>query len=139
MLEIDSRTRFSWTLLGRAPQSERDLLAIYAALLALATRQDATEIAHVIPGLPETHIIDAMALLEEDNVLALANALLSTFGFTTEQHINHITGAGEVDPIAWPKMNPHSRNTISNGLIFLFKLAKAVPCLARRAPGRPKM
>jgi hypothetical protein len=37
ILEMDSQTRFSWTLLGREPRSIPELLALYGGLLAQGT------------------------------------------------------------------------------------------------------
>jgi hypothetical protein len=37
LVEVDSHTRFSWSLLGRAPRSEQELVTVYAALLALGS------------------------------------------------------------------------------------------------------
>ena len=37
LMAIDHETRFSWRLLGRAPTTERELLTVYAAVLAHGT------------------------------------------------------------------------------------------------------
>ncbi len=60
LLEIDSHTRFSWQLLGRAPKSERNLLALYGALIAQGSELGAARIALMIPDLPMKEIQQAM-------------------------------------------------------------------------------
>ena len=37
LVEVDSHSRFSWSLLGRAPRSEQELVTAYAALVALGS------------------------------------------------------------------------------------------------------
>jgi TnpA family transposase len=79
LLEIDSHTRFSWQLLGRAPQSERELLALYGALIAQGSELGAARVALMIPGLPVKDILQAMQLLEEEGALTKANAVVLEF------------------------------------------------------------
>jgi TnpA family transposase len=79
LLEIDSLTRFSWQLLGRAPKSERDLLALYGALIAQGSELGTARVALMIPGLSVKDIQQAMQLLEEEGALAKANAVVLEF------------------------------------------------------------
>lgn len=79
LLEIDSHTRFSWQLLGRAPKSERNLLVLYGALIAQGSELGAARVALMIPGLSMEDIQQAMQLLEEEGVLAKANAVVLAF------------------------------------------------------------
>jgi TnpA family transposase len=79
LLEIDSHTRFSWQLLGRAPKSERNLLALYGALIAQGSELGAARVALMIPGLSINDIRQAMQLLEEEGALAKANAVVLAF------------------------------------------------------------
>ena len=48
--EMDSKVRFSWTLLGRPPNSEKELLSVYGALLAHGTELSAAAVSMTIPG-----------------------------------------------------------------------------------------
>jgi TnpA family transposase len=79
LLEIDSHTRFSWQLLGRAPKSEPNLLALYGALIAQGSELGATRVALMIPGLSKIDIQQAMQLLEEEGALVKANAVVLAF------------------------------------------------------------
>jgi hypothetical protein len=79
LLELDSQTRFSWQLLGRAPTSERNLLALYGALIAQGSELSAARVALMIPGLPVNDIQQAMQLLEEDGALKKANGVVLEF------------------------------------------------------------
>ena len=79
LLEIDSHTHFSWQLLGRAPKTERNLLALYGALIAQGSELGAARVALMLPNVPMKDIIQAMQLLEEDGALAKANAVVLAF------------------------------------------------------------
>ncbi|MHB8714488.1 MAG: DUF4158 domain-containing protein, partial [Sulfuricaulis sp.] len=76
LLDVDSDTRFSWLLLGRAPDSEQELLALYGALLAHGTALEATGVAKMIPGLNEEHVRKYMRLLESEDRLEEANRVV---------------------------------------------------------------
>src|SRR6266850_1635114 len=76
---LDSETRFSWRLLGRAPTTDTELLSIYAALLAHGTELDAASVALMIPDLSATAIAEAMRLLEDEAALREANAVVLEF------------------------------------------------------------
>lgn len=79
MLTVDHATRFSWRLLGRAPTTERELLLVYAALLAHGTELTAASVALMIPGLAPEAIAEAMRLLEEEGPMREANELVVQF------------------------------------------------------------
>jgi hypothetical protein len=69
LLQIDSHTHFSWQLLGRAPKTERELLALYGALIAQGSELGAARVALMLPHVPMKDILQAMQLLEEDGAL----------------------------------------------------------------------
>lgn len=50
ILQIDSKLRFSWLLLGREPYNRGELLLVYAAVLNLGTAMSAAEVARMVPG-----------------------------------------------------------------------------------------
>ena len=79
LLEMDLQTRFSKTLLGRAPVSEHELMLTYAALLAHGTELDATGVSLMMPGVSAVQISAAMTALEADAVIGNANQLLMEF------------------------------------------------------------
>jgi TnpA family transposase len=79
IMAVDSETRFSWRLLGRAPTTETELLLVYAAMLAHGTELDATSVAMMIPGVSAEAIADAMRLLEDDGPMREANELVLQF------------------------------------------------------------
>ena len=56
VLEIDSAVRFSWILLGREPHNRRELLMVYAAVLAHGTSMSAAELSRMIPEVPSEAI-----------------------------------------------------------------------------------
>lgn len=73
LLEIDSQVHFSRLLLGRPPQSERELLPLYGAVLGHGTELDATGVALMTPGLSASQILVAMRLLEDERAFRRAN------------------------------------------------------------------
>ena len=79
LLELDSHTRFSWQLLGGPPTSERNLLALYGALIAQGSELSAARVALMMPGIPIKDIQQAMQLLEEEGVLQKANGVVLEF------------------------------------------------------------
>jgi TnpA family transposase len=79
IMEVDSHTRFSWALLGREPESERELLTLYGALLAHGTEMTAKSVSLMIPGVSETAIAEFMGLLEDDRVFRTSNDLSVEF------------------------------------------------------------
>ena len=79
MLEMDTHLAYSTALLGRPPAHERDLLALYGALLAHGTELDAKGVAMMTPGLEPAHISAAMRVLEPESGLRAANDLAVQF------------------------------------------------------------
>tara|TARA_R110002073_G_scaffold146502_1_gene299032 strand:+ start:10259 stop:13153 length:2895 start_codon:yes stop_codon:yes gene_type:complete len=77
--QMDSMVRFSWTLLGRAPCSEKELLSVYGALLAHGTEMSAAAVAMTIPGVSAGGVGQAMGLLEDSKKLQDANQLVVSF------------------------------------------------------------
>ena len=56
LLEVYANVRFSWTMLGREPRSEKELLMVYAGILAHGTSMSAAEAARMMPQLPATSV-----------------------------------------------------------------------------------
>ena len=79
LLDMDLKTRFSRTLLGRSPNSEHELLLTYGALLAHGTELDATGVSLMMPGQSAIEISAAMKKLEAEGVIDKANQLLVEF------------------------------------------------------------
>ena len=79
ILEIDSRTQISTTLLGRQPETAQELVALYAGLLAHGTEIDAKAAASMIPGVPVSHVSAAMRMLESPGRLRAANDSVVAF------------------------------------------------------------
>jgi Tn3 transposase DDE domain len=79
LMAIDHETRFSWRLLGRTPTTEREILTVYAALLAHGTELDAAGVALMMLALSEAAIAEAMPRLEDEAVWREANALVLEF------------------------------------------------------------
>ncbi len=77
--EMDSKVRFSWTLLGRAPRSENELLSLYGALLAHGTELSAAAVSLTIPGITAESVGQAMHLLEDSRKLTSANQQVVNF------------------------------------------------------------
>lgn len=77
--EMDSKVRFSWTLLGRSPFSEKELLSIYGALLAHGTELSAAAVSLTIPGITAESVGQAMHLLEDPRKLTRANQQVVDF------------------------------------------------------------
>lgn len=73
MLEIDSETRFSWALLGRAPQDDDELLSVYGAVLANGTDLPATSVSLMVPGLSAERVSSMMHEVEGADRMRKAN------------------------------------------------------------------
>lgn len=74
LIEIDGRTRFSWSLLGRAPRSEQELVTTYAAVVALGSDLTAADLMRMTPGIGADSIGQMMVRLEAGDQLSQANA-----------------------------------------------------------------
>ena len=79
LLDVDSTTQFSWLLLGRPPRHERELITVYAALLALGSDLTAADIVRMIPVLSAEMVEPVIAKLEHDQVLRNANDAVVRF------------------------------------------------------------
>lgn len=88
MLQIDSKVRFSWLLLGREPHSRSELLLTYAGILALSTAMSAAQVARMVPGLSAEAIRQMTKRLADDRKLRLASdaALQYVLRFEIAQH-----------------------------------------------------
>lgn len=73
MMEVDSQTRFSTTLLKHTPRHASQLMAIYGALLAHGMGLDRIQVQRMMPGLSDAVLQQCMALLEEEGRLVEAN------------------------------------------------------------------
>ncbi|MBP6435609.1 MAG: Tn3 family transposase [Sphingorhabdus sp.] len=60
LIEIDTRTHFSWILLGRQPTSTTELTLVYCALLALGTMQSAASVSRMVAGVSDDQIENVM-------------------------------------------------------------------------------
>jgi TnpA family transposase len=79
MLEVDSLVRFSWLLLGRPARNERELLTLYAALLAQGTDLTARQVIRMIPKVTEERVQQMMRLIEDEGLLRKTNARVLAF------------------------------------------------------------
>jgi TnpA family transposase len=64
LVETDSVTRFSHAALGRAPRGDAELIAFYAALLALGSDLSAADMARMVPGLAADTVAAMIRRLE---------------------------------------------------------------------------
>jgi len=60
LLEVDAQVRFSWIMLGREPRSDKELLMVYAGILAHGTSMSAAETARMMPLLSAGSVRQAM-------------------------------------------------------------------------------
>jgi TnpA family transposase len=78
ILAVDAEVRFSWIMLGREPRSSRELLMVYAGILAHGTSLSAAETARMIPQLTAAAVRQAMKWASDERRLAEAcRAVLS--------------------------------------------------------------
>ncbi len=73
VLEIDSAVRFSWMLLGREPNSRRELLMVYAAVFAHGTSMTAADVSRMVPELPLEAVRQTMKRLSDERRLRQAS------------------------------------------------------------------
>lgn len=92
LLELDSATRFSWQLLGRPPRHERELVTVYAALLALGSDLTAADVVRMIPVLTAEMVEPVIGRLEHDQVLRSAND--AVVEFMRSHRITQLWGPG---------------------------------------------
>lgn len=79
MMEVDAATHFSEALLARSADSADELLALYGALLAHGTDNDAKGVSTMIPGIDVAQIAVAMRALEQPGRLRRANDCVTQF------------------------------------------------------------
>ena len=72
ILAVDAQVRFSWIMLGREPRSERELLMVYAGILAHGTALSVAETARMIPQLSAASVRQAMKWAGDERRLAQA-------------------------------------------------------------------
>lgn len=92
LVEVDAQTRFSWSLLGRAPRSEQELVTAYAALVALGSDLTAADLMRMTPGIGADSIGQMMVRLEAGDQLRRANA--AVLAHFRAQPIARIWGSG---------------------------------------------
>jgi len=73
MIEVDRLTRFSWKLLERPAQSDKELVTLYAALLGLGSALSVAELARMIPAVDADSLGQMVLRLETDGRLRAAN------------------------------------------------------------------
>lgn len=73
LIQADAMSGFSVALLGRKARDEKELSALYGAILALATGRTAKQIAKMIPGIEVAHVSNAMRAVEYPGRLRRAN------------------------------------------------------------------
>lgn len=79
ILEMDAQTRFSSKLLGRDAKSAKELIALYAALLAHGTEIDAKAAAAMVSGVSVAEVTATMRMLETPGRLRAANNAVVAF------------------------------------------------------------
>ena len=79
LLEVDAACQYSEALLGRRAMSANDLLAVYGALLAHGTDNDAKGVCSMIPGIDAAHISAAMRAVEIGGRMRRANERVSEY------------------------------------------------------------
>lgn len=79
ILEMDALTRFSSKLLGRDAKSAKELIALYAALLAHGTEIDAKAAAAMVSGVKVAEVTGAMRLLETPGRLRATNTTVVAY------------------------------------------------------------
>jgi TnpA family transposase len=79
LLEVDAACQYSEALLGRRATSSNDLLAVYGALLAHGTDNDAKGVCSMIPGIDAARISGAMRAVEIAGRMRRANDRVSEY------------------------------------------------------------
>jgi Tn3 transposase DDE domain len=78
-LAVDAAVRFSWIMLGREPRSSKELLMVYAGILAHGTALSAAETARMIPQLSSASVRQAMKWASDERRLAQACSAVLAF------------------------------------------------------------
>jgi TnpA family transposase len=79
ILAVDAQVRFSWIMLGREPRSQRELLMVYAGILAHGTALSAAETARMIRQLSAASVRQAMKWAGDERRLAQACSAVLAF------------------------------------------------------------
>jgi TnpA family transposase len=79
LLEVDAACQYSEALLGRRATSSNELLAVYGALLAHGTDNDAKGVCSMIPAIDTAHISGAMRAVEISGRMRRANDRVSEY------------------------------------------------------------
>ena len=79
ILAVDAEVRFSWIMLGREPRSSKELLMVYAGILAHGTALTAAETARMIPQLSPASVRQAMKWAGDERRLAQACSAVLAF------------------------------------------------------------
>jgi Tn3 transposase DDE domain len=79
LLEADANVRFSWIMLGREPRSDKELLMVYAGILAHGTSMSAAETARMMPQLSAPSVRQAMRWAGDERRLAEASAAVLSY------------------------------------------------------------
>jgi Tn3 transposase DDE domain len=79
LLEVDANVRFSWIMLGREPRSDKELLMVYAGILAHGTSMSAAETARMMPQLSAASVRQAMRWAGDERRLAEASAAVLAY------------------------------------------------------------
>lgn len=93
LVEIDARTGFSKILLGHPGKNAAEVVAVYGALLAHGTENDAQGVAAMVPGLEVSQITAAMRAIEASGRLRRANEVIVEFQQSFE--IAKLWGSGQ--------------------------------------------
>jgi TnpA family transposase len=79
LLQVDAQVRFSWIMLGREPRSEKELLMVYAGILAQGTSMSAADTARMMPQLSASDVRQAMRWASDERRLADACAAVLAY------------------------------------------------------------
>lgn len=93
LVEIDAATGFSQCLLAGRARDERELLSLYAALLAHGTEVDAKSVAAMISGVEAARVSAAMRTVELPGRLRRANQ--AVLDFQARHAIARLWGGGD--------------------------------------------
>lgn len=93
VIEVDAKTNFSESLLGRKAKTVEELIALYAGVFAMGTENDASGVAAMIPGVEVSHVAAAMRTLE--NAERVRNASERVLVFQMEHRIAALWGKGD--------------------------------------------
>jgi TnpA family transposase len=94
LLEVDANVRFSWIMLGREPRSDKDLLMVYAGILAHGTSMSAAETARMMPQLSAPSVRQAMRWAGDERRLAEASA--AVLGYLRRHPISATWGRSDL-------------------------------------------